>query len=839
VEIRTSFLTMIKRILIAALLWPLVALAQSYPSPTFQNVTVLGTLNQAGGIPPANLSPQAANTVLGNATGSSASPTAIPVTGCNGAAQALQWTNGSGFGCNSNIATSGANSNITSLSGLTTPLAVGSGGTGRSTASGTSLDNITGFAGTGFLTRTGAGAYAFQSLTNGITLGNLAQQAANTVLANATGSTGNVTAFTMPGCNSSTSALTWIAGSGFGCDSNLANTTIANTFSANQVLQFPNASTQRALSWYNASSPRWAMLNDGASETGGNVGSSFVLSRYSDAGAFIDNPIIVNRSNGIVSMNDGLLVPNTFVTSNSGSLSGAGITPYAYGAAGNGSTDDTTALQNWVNALVTNAWEGFCATGTYKVTKTINLTGLATKIRGSGGSSCSFVPALPAAGTVSGTAAGASYGGGATSIRLTVNTTTGMNGAIEVTGVNGTTEANGAWPIAVIDSTHVDIIGPTFAHAWTSGGFTITPVFAMVPTSAGGAAQPTLDMSGVYFGAPTVNGTATDVIIVTGGAFNSAGSNFYFHNNVVNGGYRRGILFWQSYAPILRDNYFFNILGAAVVANQDTSFSNGLLEHNEFFSNGNSALEAATILGGPAWVENPTILNNQWSGNDIGLLFAGNVNGAIVHGNYIENNTINFYCQGANNNGASIVGNWFNVNSGTQTTNITACTNAVVSNNWLSNQVLQLGSGSVVLGATNTLSGTGSITYPSSTPSTLINSTVSAQAISNATATNVTSLSVPSGNWECAGSTLTHPAAATTQSLNVTSLSLVSNSFPTAAPGEVTQGSAVSANTFIGQATGPVFYSFGGTTTLYLTAQVNYAGGTLTIDGDIHCHRIF
>ena len=76
------------------------------------------------------LAAQAANTVIGNATSSSASPTPITVTGCNGSAQALQWTNGSGFGCNSAIATSGANSNITSLSGLSTALSVAQGGTG-------------------------------------------------------------------------------------------------------------------------------------------------------------------------------------------------------------------------------------------------------------------------------------------------------------------------------------------------------------------------------------------------------------------------------------------------------------------------------------------------------------------------------------------------------------------------------------------------------------------------------------------------------------------------------------------------------------------------------------
>lgn len=41
---------MLKRILLAALWLPLAALAQSYPSPTFNNVTVNGTLSAAGGV---------------------------------------------------------------------------------------------------------------------------------------------------------------------------------------------------------------------------------------------------------------------------------------------------------------------------------------------------------------------------------------------------------------------------------------------------------------------------------------------------------------------------------------------------------------------------------------------------------------------------------------------------------------------------------------------------------------------------------------------------------------------------------------------------------------------
>lgn len=53
--------------------------------------------------------------------------------------------------------------------------------------------------------------------SNAIGLGQLAQQPANTVLANATGSTANVTAFAMPSCSTSNSALQWSNGNGFNC----------------------------------------------------------------------------------------------------------------------------------------------------------------------------------------------------------------------------------------------------------------------------------------------------------------------------------------------------------------------------------------------------------------------------------------------------------------------------------------------------------------------------------------------------------------------------------------------------------------------------------------------
>lgn len=57
-------------------------------------------------------------------------------------------------------------------------------------------------------------------------------------------------------------------------------------------------------------------------------------------------------------------------------------------------------------------------------------------------------------------------------VRLTVASTTGMTtGDVRtVFGVAGTTEANGTWTITVIDSTHIDLQGTTFANLYTSGG---------------------------------------------------------------------------------------------------------------------------------------------------------------------------------------------------------------------------------------------------------------------------------------------------------------------------------------------------------------------------------
>lgn len=61
-------------------------------------------------------------------------------------------------------------------------------------------------------------------------------------------------------------------------------------------------------------------------------------------------------------------------------------------------------------------------------------------------------------------------------IRLTLNAISNADFAIAgqnfivVQGVVGTTEANGTWVAAIIDSTHIDLVGSAFVHAYVSGG---------------------------------------------------------------------------------------------------------------------------------------------------------------------------------------------------------------------------------------------------------------------------------------------------------------------------------------------------------------------------------
>lgn len=209
-----------KKIILTALLVPAMALAQTYPSPTFNSVTLQNPLTPAnGGTGVAN-----SNTITlgGNLTTSGANPLTLTTTGSTNITLP---TSGTLLNSTSG-ATAGANSNITSLSGLTTPLSVPQGGTGSATATGTgsvvlsTSPSVSGLTVTGSLTATGL-----------VTIADLAAQAANTVLANATASTATPTAFAMPSCSTSASALNWTAGSGFTCNTAVVASNVSGTVS--------------------------------------------------------------------------------------------------------------------------------------------------------------------------------------------------------------------------------------------------------------------------------------------------------------------------------------------------------------------------------------------------------------------------------------------------------------------------------------------------------------------------------------------------------------------------------------------------------------------------------
>lgn len=142
---------------------------QSYPSPTYNNLTVVGAFTATGKVTTADLATQAANTVLANATGASSSPTAFSMPGCSSAASALTWTSGTGFACNSSI-------NAATLGGATFAAPGPIGATTASTGAFTTM-SVSGLASFTTITPTAPTALAGDNSTKLATTGFVARHA--------------------------------------------------------------------------------------------------------------------------------------------------------------------------------------------------------------------------------------------------------------------------------------------------------------------------------------------------------------------------------------------------------------------------------------------------------------------------------------------------------------------------------------------------------------------------------------------------------------------------------------------------------------------------------------
>jgi hypothetical protein len=88
-----------------------------------------------------------------------------------------------------------------------------------------------------------------------------------------------------------------------------------NAVSPSLTLNKPSSATATGIYGTSAGVPRWIMqFGDATAETGGNVGSRFIIARCNDAGAFVDAPLSISRNDGRVTLNGSDIMGNTNIS---------------------------------------------------------------------------------------------------------------------------------------------------------------------------------------------------------------------------------------------------------------------------------------------------------------------------------------------------------------------------------------------------------------------------------------------------------------------------------------------------------------------------------------------
>jgi len=224
--------------------------------------------------------------------------------------------------------------------------------------------------------------------TGKVGLANLSAQASNTIIANIAASSSSPTAIAVPSCSASSSALQWQTGIGFSCGSFVSTT--GSTFTGPTGVAYSNATftindtsgtNQANLVFQDAGTTEWSINNT-------STGNAFNINRYV-SGSYVDSPIDVSNSTGVVSFVDG--ISNSPISGSTGSFTTLSASS-SFTAPGLVTTSDlasmtgNTLLGNALNttagptavgvppcgaggALLWNAGTGFsCATGYYSST---------------------------------------------------------------------------------------------------------------------------------------------------------------------------------------------------------------------------------------------------------------------------------------------------------------------------------------------------------------------------------------------------------------------------------------------------------------------------------------
>jgi hypothetical protein len=139
--------------------------------------------------------------------------------------------------------------------------------------------------------------------------------AANTVLANATGSSAAPTAYAMPSCSVSTSALQYTSGTGIVCGTGYAKLSGSNfvgpvTIALTSPTFFLNETSGSGTSFLGFQNNGTNLWDFGANSSTG----LFAIDRYV-SGTFVDKPISIANSTGVVSIPDGIAGQTTAASS--------------------------------------------------------------------------------------------------------------------------------------------------------------------------------------------------------------------------------------------------------------------------------------------------------------------------------------------------------------------------------------------------------------------------------------------------------------------------------------------------------------------------------------------